>query len=73
MFIGGRAFADIGLNSFYILILGELILDFLYILILGKLILFPVCLVRKGEKVIADPSYRISIAKMWKILRKLEL
>ena len=49
--VGTKAFADAGLNSFYILIFGELIL-------------FPMCFVKKGEKVIAEPSCRISTAKM---------
>lgn len=49
--VGTKAFADAGLNSFYILIFGELIL-------------FSMCLVKKGEKVIAEPSCRISTAKM---------
>lgn len=59
MRIGTKAYADVGLNSIFILILGELIL-------------FPMCLVKKGEKVIAEPSCRISTAKMWKILRKIK-
>lgn len=73
MFIGGRVFVDIGFNFFYILIFGEFIFDFFYIFIFGKFILFFVCLVRKGEKVFVEFSYRIFIVKMWKILRKLEL
>lgn len=57
--VGTKPFADLDLNSFYILIFGELIL-------------FPMCLVKKAEKVIVEPRCRISTAKMWKILRKIE-
>ena len=58
MSIGTKAFAAVGLNSFYVLIFGERIL-------------FPEHLVRKRERVIAQPTYRNSTANMWKILRKI--
>lgn len=58
MSIGTEAFVDGDLNCLYILIFGELIL-------------FPKCLMRKGEKVIAEPGRRVSIAKKWKALRKI--
>lgn len=60
MSVGTRAFADVGLNLFYIQIFGERGLGSLYILIVGELIIFPVHLVRKGGKVIAEHSYRLS-------------
>lgn len=68
--LGTKASAAVDLNSSYVPIFGELGLNSLYILIFGELILFPVCLVRKGERVVIEPSYRVSTATMWKILRK---
>lgn len=45
MSIGTWAFADVGLNSFFICIFDELGLNSLYILMFGELILLLVCLV----------------------------
>lgn len=57
MSVGTKTFANVGLNLFYIQEIGELGLSSLYILTVGELIIFPVHLVRKGGRVIAEPSY----------------
>lgn len=65
MSVGTRAFADVGLKLFYIQIFVELGLSSLYIMIFGELIIFPVHLMRKGGKVISEPSYEHDVLKIY--------